>query len=158
MAKISRSSAVNVIGADEIKRNLKIAGVKLGLSVRQGLIRAGLFLQRKSQEIVPIDTSTLKNSAGTRADGYNWDTVVSVFYTATYAVYVHERTKLKHKEGKSAKYLEKPARQHKAKILRLIAGEIDKSMDGVKLSPSGKVSGGGKRRWANQYGSGFVGG
>ncbi len=49
-----------------------------------------------------------------------------MFYTASYAVYVHERTELRHAPGKEAKFLEKPARIYKNQIQKIIAGEAEK--------------------------------
>ena len=39
-----------------------------GASMLQGLLLAGLALQRASQQLVPVDTGNLKNSAFTRKD------------------------------------------------------------------------------------------
>jgi len=132
---------VKIIGAEEIKQAMKKADRRLGFSVRQGLIKAGLFLQRESQKIVPVDLNNLKPSAGTKPIGQGWYTDVVVFYTASYAVYVHEIVyrgkqdvsgnftnikKVRHKKGKQAKFLESPAREKKDKILRIIAGEAEK--------------------------------
>ena len=93
---------VRVIGAKEIKRRLRKANVRLGGTFRKGLIKAGLFLQRESQKIVPVEFGVLKNSAGTKAIGKGWRTDVVVYYTASYAVYVHEITTSKHAPGKEA--------------------------------------------------------
>lgn len=114
------ASMVEVKGVEGIVQALKEANVTIGHKVARGLKKAGLLLQRYSQEVVPIDTSNLKNSAGTRAFGKGWLTDVVVFYTAHYAVYVHERTDLKHAEGKQAKYLEGPAREHRDELLKVI--------------------------------------
>lgn len=126
---------VKVIGVKEIKQRLRKAHVSLGSSVEKGLTKAGLFVQRASMAIVPIEFGILKNSAGTKIIGKGWDTDVVVYYTASYAVYVHENKKAKHKPGKKAKFLEGPARENRERILRMIAG--------VSL-----------RAWKNQYGSG----
>ena len=114
---------VKVFGVEEIKAAIKRADRRLSSAFGRGLIKAGLFLQRESQKIVPVDTSNLKNSAGTKSAGHGWYMEVVVYYTADYAVYVHERTELRHKEGKFAKFLEKPAREQKDRILKIIAGE-----------------------------------
>jgi len=114
---------VKVLGVKEIKESLRKADVRLGVFVRRGMIKAGLQIQRYSQKIVPIDTANLKNSAGTRAFGSGWATEVIVFYTAEYAVFVHEMTWLKHKPGKEAKFLEKPAREKRKELLQTIANE-----------------------------------
>jgi len=141
---------VKVTGAKEIIKRLQQANVQLGSDVERGLKKAGLFLQRKSQEIVPVQSGNLKDSAGTKALGSGWFTDVIVYYTALYAVYVHERTDLAHGvefnikhaeeiatahtkaqkkiwfnrgENQQAKFLERPAREHRLAILAIIAGE-----------------------------------
>lgn len=111
-----------IYGVEEVRAKLKVAGVKAGTDIERGLKRAGLYLQRLSQKVVPIDTGALKNSSGTRAFGRGGDTTVVVYYTQAYAVYVHERTDLRHKPGKQAKFLEEPARTHRNDILKIIAG------------------------------------
>ena len=95
-------------------------GIMPHVIVERGLPKAGLFLQRSSQEIVPVDKNILKPSANTRKEGSGWKTVVTVSYTTAYAVYVHERTDLKNKPGQEAKFLEKPAREKRGEILRII--------------------------------------
>lgn len=112
-----------VIGAREIRENLKKADVRLGWKVHRGLTQAGLLLQRLSQQEVPVDFGTLKNSAGTEAIGHGWSTDVVVYYNTVYAVYVHEMTNLQHKPGKKAKYLEGPARENRELLLGVIAGQ-----------------------------------
>lgn len=42
--------------------------VRAGRTLLQGLLLAGLRLQRESQKIVPVDTAALKNSAFTRVE------------------------------------------------------------------------------------------
>lgn len=93
-------------------------------AVRRGLLKAGLFLQRKSQQVVPIDTGALRNSAFTRAGGTETNPEVRVGYTQAYAIYVHERQDLRHAKGKSAKYLEGPARQYRQEIVDIVLGEV----------------------------------
>ncbi len=53
--------------APELGRIVKDA-VTHGATVDQGMLLAGLRLQRESQELVPIDTSALKNSAFTTTE------------------------------------------------------------------------------------------
>ena len=122
------ANVVEIHGVDEIKAAMKKADKKLFWSTRRGLLTAGLFIQRESQKIVPVEFGNLKNSAGTRVLGHGWYSAVIVYYTASYAVYVHERTELAHKKGKSAKFLEKPIRENRLKILAIIAGEAERGM------------------------------
>ena len=119
---------VKIEGVEEIKANMKKADKKLAWNVRKGIAAAALFIQRESQKIVPVEFGNLKNSAGTRVLGHGWFTAAIVFYTASYAVYVHERTELQHKKGKSAKFLEKPIREKRLQILAIIAGEGGKDL------------------------------
>ena len=118
------ASVLLIDGVTKMKARLQAAEAQLAQACRRGLIKGGLLLQRYSQEVVPVDTSNLQGSAGTRAFGHGWNTDVIVFYTAAYAVYVHERTDLRHKPGKQAKFLEGPARTHRESLLRAIASEM----------------------------------
>lgn len=118
---------VKTVGAKEIEQALRKADHRLGTKIRAGLIRAGRHLQEYSQQVVPVLTSNLKNSAGTRDVGSGWSTDVIVFYTASYAAFVHERTELKHKPGKQAKFLEGPARLHRKDLLKDIAEEASEA-------------------------------
>lgn len=86
-----------VLGVKEFQVNLKKSITELGPKVRNGLVVAGLFLQRESQLLVPVDFGVLKASAFTRASGRGLKTVVNVGYTAFYAMYVHENVEMKGK-------------------------------------------------------------
>ncbi|GAG45176.1 unnamed protein product, partial [marine sediment metagenome] len=49
-----------------------------------------------------------------------FDADILVSYSTDYAVYVHENLNARHKPGKSAKYLEKPAREKKSELIKII--------------------------------------
>jgi len=114
---------MHVTGASEIRQRIRMLSASLGEKFRRGLTKAGLELQRWSQKEVPVDMGTLKNSAGTRVIGAGWGSDAVVFYTAAYAVYVHERMDLKHPVGR-AKFLEGPARERRDELLRIIEREV----------------------------------
>jgi hypothetical protein len=80
----------NVTGLNEFQINLKGSQAQLGGLVPKGLAAMGLFLQGKSQLLVPVDFGILKASAFTRSAGKGAATIVSVGYTASYAMFVHE--------------------------------------------------------------------
>jgi len=120
------ANMVRITGVSDIRIALHKADTQLAKDMRRGLAKAGLLLQRYSQEVVPFDTGNLHGSSGTRVVGRGWDTDAIVFYTASYAVYVHERTDLQHAIGKQAKFLEGPAREHRAELLKVIAAEAGK--------------------------------
>ena len=113
-------------GVKEIKVALFKHREKYGAGMTAGLTLAGLFLQRKSMEIVPIDTGNLRGGAFTRKEGQRYNTRVFVGYTAKYAVYVHEDPDARHKEGKSYKYLEIPLRRHRDTMAKIVRIEMQK--------------------------------
>lgn len=111
-------STVQGLKALEVATKKYGRAAKAGL--RAGLYNAGLFLQRESQMIVPIDTGDLRRSANTRPDGD--DVVVS--YGTDYGIYVHEDLEAQHKPGKEAKFLEKPLREKRGRIAEIVRDSV----------------------------------
>jgi hypothetical protein len=122
---------------------------RIGTGVSRGLKKAGVALQKRSQGMVPVEFSVLKDSAFTRAEGKGLNTVVKVGYTALYGVYVHEYVQMKLKgkprkqqrgklppRGKywdpqpqaSAKFLERPARMMMPEMEAIIAASVMKEL------------------------------
>jgi hypothetical protein len=109
-----------------------------------GLKRAGLFVQRESQRLVPVDTGNLKASAFTRTiKTASGDVDVLVGYTAAYALYVHEmepaspqwgRPRSGKKRGAywdpanrgGPKFLERVVRTRRPEILKIIRASAGK--------------------------------
>lgn len=127
------ANLVKIEGVNAIIKNLrKQKGIK-GKNVLRGMKKAGLFLQRESQKIVPVDTGALKNSAFTRTvkgkaerntkGQFVGNNVVVVGYTQLYAIYVHEDLNATHQPGKEAKFLEKPAKMFARQMGMIIAKE-----------------------------------
>ena len=116
MADVTR-----ITGVDSVIRKMRKSKKMTGKALEAGLKRGGLYVQRESQKVVPIDLGNLKNSAFTRAFRSGLRTVVVVGYTAFYAVYVHEDLKARHRPGKRNKYLEHPIREKRDRILKIIA-------------------------------------
>ena len=134
------SETVQLEGAEKLRAQLRKKGQDGVNALSRGLMRAGLYLQRESQLIVPIDTSALKNSARTTfvpgsgarfRDGkgrFSKSTAplaVAVTYGTAYAIYVHEDLYASHAPGKVAKFLEKPANEKQPEMSRIIANEVD---------------------------------
>ena len=132
---------VSITGIKPVLANLKKADVSLGMRAALGLKAAGLFLQRESQRLVPVDTGNLKASAFTRAAGFGHTMTVTVGYTANYAIFVHEavgmvlkgqkRTGDKAKgkywdpQGRAqAKFLEEPSRRLRVQMRAIIKRHI----------------------------------
>ncbi len=119
MAKLSKMT-----GMTQVLNNLKKATVQMGKKAERGLKKGGLFLQRESMKVVPVDLDNLRPSARTDnigGSGFDADIVVHYGAGADYAVYVHEDLEARHKEGKKAKYLEGPAREQKSEIFKIVA-------------------------------------
>jgi hypothetical protein len=128
------TSIVKVQGVKRIIKNLDKADRRIQKALFRGLKSAGLFLQRESQLIVPVGGwdpiispgpgGTLKNSAFTRGDPSpikGPDVIVG--YTAKYGIYVHENENARHAPGKTAKFLEGPAKQFRVQIRNIIRNE-----------------------------------
>jgi len=109
--RFSHVKGVNRVMANMKKQNTAGAALKF----QKGLKRAALFLQRKSQEIVPVDEGPLRASAFTRVRGKGWKTEARVGYTASYALYVHENLDALHGAAYNAEYAEEIASSKKRK-------------------------------------------
>lgn len=116
-----------IIGIQGIIRAIHACKGRVAKGVEKGIKKAALLLQRESQKVVPVDTGNLKNSAFTRITGTGFQTKATVGYTAEYAIFVHERTELRHKPGKIAKFLEKPARDNLKRMTQIIEEEAIKA-------------------------------
>ena len=103
-------------------------------AVEKGQIKAAKMLLKASQKVVPVGdgtrqaAGTLKRSGFVSVSGKGLDTVCTVGYTAPYAIYVHENLSARHKAGKIAKYLEKPARDMKSQLRDVVREECRKAM------------------------------
>jgi len=65
MAVIPGKGAIRVIGLDDALHSLNKDIAKVPFRTLKGMIAGGLILQRKSQQLVPVDTANLKASATT---------------------------------------------------------------------------------------------
>ena len=135
MAKLAKMT-----GMKAVLKNFERATLQYQAKIRRGLKLGGIYLQRKSQQIVPVQLGPLKASAFTRDIGTVRRPDVIVGYTANYAVFVHEDMSkahgqafnIKHRdeiasgaapnrgENQQAKFLEKPAREERTAILNII--------------------------------------
>jgi len=121
MAKLAR-----VTGVTKVLLNLAKFNANLNPAIAAGFMKGGLFLQRESMKIVPVDKNVLRPSANTRQVGETHlgkiDVVIS--YSTEYAVHVHEDLDARHKQGKQAKFLEQPAREKKDEIFKIIHSTV----------------------------------
>ena len=99
---------VSITGHSGIKIKLDLATKNMERGWKKGMQEAAEYLKKKSQEIVPVDAGVLYRSAFTTNWGTGFKTQFTVGYSAPYAVYVHEDLNMKHRPGKTAKFLEIP--------------------------------------------------
>lgn len=116
---------MRIDGINQVKASLAAAAARAAKGFERGLVKAGLTLQRESQLLVPVDTGNLKNSASTRKEGSGFETVVSVAYSASYSLFVHENLEAHHPVGQ-AKFLEQPAREYADELARIVSEEVKK--------------------------------
>lgn len=80
-----------------------------------------------SLAIVPRDTDALADSAGTDLDEASL--TGTVFYDqGRYSIIQHEKLRLRHDRGESAKYLEKPFIRRATATIHRLAAEINREM------------------------------
>ena len=92
-------------GLNEVVKGLDLNDKKVQRSIRSGLIGAGKWLLRTSQQLVPVQFGILKASGFVRDVGVSKDRPdVVVGYTAKYAIYVHENMDAAHGKAFNAKY------------------------------------------------------
>ncbi len=81
---------------------------------------------QKSREIVPIETGTLERSGTVTVDEQNLTATIS--YDTPYAVAVHEDLAMRHDEGRTAKYLERPFNEEADTVKEIIAAQIRRGL------------------------------
>ena len=147
------SQIARMTGIKSVLAKLNKATDDYSRNIRRGLVKGGLHLQAKSQEIVPKQLGVLSASAFTRDIGNALHPDIIVGYTADYAVFVHEDLEKRHGqafnqyyateianaegtssgtakgglfnrgENQQAKFLEKPARDERGAIFAIIQRE-----------------------------------
>lgn len=119
-----------VEGLPQLLGRLKALRPTAGDAAQRGLVLAAEHLKGKSQEVVPVDTGVLRESAYVRVADRStrgtmlpkgYDSIVEVGYSAPYAHYVHENLEMRHQPGKIAKYLEIPAQQEAGAMRRILS-------------------------------------
>lgn len=88
----------------EILRNLRHAGKRTKEAVAGSLYLEGTEVMRVSQRRVPVKTGTLKRTGYVAPPRNPNNPTVEVGYGTKYAIHVHERTDVRHRNGQ-AKYL-----------------------------------------------------
>lgn len=92
-------------------------------SIRRGLLKVGLFVQREGQILSPVDTGNMRGSFSTRLKKTARGGSVKVVVTAAYAIYVHENEHSHHDVGE-AKFLSKAVTRNLSKLLTIFRNEF----------------------------------
>ncbi len=94
------------------------------VAMPQVLMEEAQLIFRESQRIVPVKTGILRASGmilPPRKKETKWEVIIGYGGAASsYALSQHENLQYRHKEGKSAKYLEIPTQQRQEKMAEAI--------------------------------------
>lgn len=110
-------------GFDQVKSKLNATPKKTQTAGEEALVEVGKKIFDASQSMVPVDTGKLRASATMEESKSGGDLIVTIAYTADYALYVHEILGNVHASG-SAKYLETPFLQHALTLQAVIQSKI----------------------------------
>lgn len=113
---------MQVINGDKVKKQLKKQGYLYAHQrTRLGLKAGADFLLKKSLEVCPIKTGALRKSGYSKVSNKKGELKAEVGYKAKYAFIVHELPQSSIRApGTTNKYLERPARQHKREMSRIV--------------------------------------
>lgn len=120
-----------VTGTDQLAKRVSKLGPDGSKTVVATMYQEGETTMNASQKIVPVDTSVLKNSKFVRVRGET----VELGYggaASAYAWEVHENLQMRHKKGKSAKYLQKPLEQRARAIQAAVNLAVKKMIEGAR--------------------------
>ena len=124
--------SVKLSGKDSFMRKVsRLRDVKGPRAYRAALGKILLNVERESIKRTPIDTGNLRRSAAGNATVYSANkkgAKGTVYYTANYAVYVHERTELRHTVGE-AKYLQNAIVNVKRKLPFQLSSSLKYGLD-----------------------------
>jgi len=99
----------------------------------QAILAEASLALLESKELVPVDTSALKQSGNLkplRVEGKSVEVVIGYGgVAAPYAVEVHENLEARHKPGKSAKFLEIPVKRRVAGLGKRIVDSVQEALD-----------------------------
>lgn len=104
---------VELVGADRLARVFDQATSSGTINeLKQAMTGTAATVLDESQKIVPVDLGTLKGSGMVKEPVVDNDGIeIEISYggaASKYAWYVHENMNARHRDGKSAKYLEIP--------------------------------------------------
>lgn len=116
-------------GADSLARLFtKVSEVGQTNALKEAMYAEAATVLEESKRIVPVDLGDLKRSGTVEAPTVSGDQIeVAITYggeASEYALIVHEDMNARHKDGQSAKYLEKPFMAHQDKFVRNVTMRV----------------------------------
>jgi hypothetical protein len=117
---------VSIKNVTRIKKQIRQYKAGTTRRVEAGLVKAGRYVQRESQMIVPVDTGNLRAGADTRKRGSGLRTIVHVVYVAAYAIFVHENLFARHKPGKEARFLFNAVKRNLKRINQIFRDTVNR--------------------------------
>lgn len=125
-------------GASTMQKNLRTVTNRIAPnSYRTALLTSMTMIENAARRITPVKSTNLRDSvAGTQVitESNAFGAKGTMGFAANYAIYVHERVKtkkgalVKHKPGKTAKFLKKGIEAVQPKILGKMKVSFDASM------------------------------
>jgi hypothetical protein len=120
---------LSIKGKDIVDKRLKKSTREKGRLLEKGMKEAAEHLLRKSLEVCPKDTGRLRKSGKVKRRGQGKNAAFEVVYEAPYAIYVHEMPNKGINwttPGTGNKYLERPARQERSTMRRIVRETLTK--------------------------------
>lgn len=114
----------DLTGLQEVQQNLNREIDKIQNKSKQGVLEAGLLVERESKQKTPVDTNNLKAGTYTEPLITFKGPGAEIGYMAFYAIHVHERTELNHPTGE-AKFLENALHENERNIIELIRDNVE---------------------------------
>ena len=109
-----------------LENHLNLAGVAAAIdAATERAARLGAeHVLTESRALVPHEEGTLERSGKVTADG----TTAAVSYDTPYAVRQHEDLNLRHDDGRTAKYLERPLHEQADTVAAIAAQQLREAL------------------------------
>lgn len=97
-------------------------------AAQRGVGLAAEHVLGEARKIVPIETGVLERSGRAANEKTRTGARASISFDTPYAVVNHEDLSLRHKKGRTGKYLERPLNKNKGTIREIVAAAIRRQL------------------------------
>ena len=115
---------MKITGTDRVVRNFARYASRMSSAMDAAVLQSAETVMTESKELCPVATGALRDSAVAASDVSDDVINAAVGYTASYALYVHERLDVTHVNGE-AKFLEKALKSYETRYLPALKGSAD---------------------------------